>query len=77
MKTENYTVKIQFDGRQWDVPVRVLSGGLGRKITVVLQGLEICYERDEHDGLRAINHLEDFNPELLYQIGKGIQEQCI
>jgi len=77
MKTENYTINIQFGGKQWEVPVQVISSGLGRKITVLLEGAEICYERDEHDGLRAINHLEDFSPDLLYQIGKGIQEQCI
>ncbi len=75
MKTESYVITVRFGGKQWEVLVRISNGGLGQKIAAVLEGIEICYERDDHDGLRAINHHADFDPELLYQIGKGIQEQ--
>ncbi|WP_341835653.1 hypothetical protein WJU16_22770 [Chitinophaga pollutisoli] len=66
---------VRFGGKQWEVPVRITTGGLGQKIVAVLEGMEICFEHDEHDGLRAVTHHSDFDPELLYQIGKGIQEQ--
>lgn len=75
MKTEHYEIRFSFGGKQWKVPVRIISGGLGRKIAAVLDGTEISFERDDHDGLRAVTHQEDFDPELLYQIGKCIQEQ--
>lgn len=76
MKTEDYVIKIGFRGQYREIPVRITTGGLGRKIAVELEGTEICFDRDDHDGLRAINHQEEFDPELLYLIGKGIQEQC-
>ncbi len=75
MEMESFLISIRFGGKQWEIPVRITSHGFAQKIAAVLEGTEICYERDEHDGLRAITHQEDFDPELLYQIGKCIQEQ--
>ncbi len=75
MKTESYVISVEYRGKKWEIPVRILTGSLGQKIVAVLDEIEIYYERDEHDGLRACTHQEDFDPELLYQIGKRIQEQ--
>ncbi|RPE08898.1 hypothetical protein EGT74_17930 [Chitinophaga lutea] len=75
MKVEQYLIRVTYQGISREIPVKIEFKGEEHKISVDLDGTEICYERDEHDGLRAINHLEDFDPELLYRVGKGILER--
>ncbi len=73
MKTESYVVQLFHKGKTWRLPVKVQEIGADFKISAVVEEKEICFARDDHDGLRAINHQEDFDPQFLYLLAREIQ----
>ncbi|WP_157986592.1 hypothetical protein [Chitinophaga alhagiae] len=73
MKTESYVVQLFHKGKKWNLPVKVEELGAGFKISARVEEKEICFARDDHNGLRAINHQEDFDPQFLYLLASEIQ----
>lgn len=75
MKIESYPVHIEYNGKQYDLPVEIKTEGMICRIAVKLNDAEIFYIRDLHDGLIAMCHAGDCDEELLYRIGCAIQQQ--
>lgn len=75
MKTERYLISVAYRGKTWQLPVEIMHEGTLLRIRVDIEGVEVCFGRDDHNGLRALNHHDDFEPQLLYLIGKNIQQQ--
>src|SRR5688500_12870560 len=75
MITEQYSIRISYRGKIWQLPVRIDQEGAGYRIIVDIEGTEVCYGRDHHNGLRPLSHQDDFDPQFLYLIGTGVQQQ--
>lgn len=75
MYTEKYPIRIFYRDKVWQLPVRIERNGTWYKISVDIEGIEVCFTRDEHDGLVPLNHQDNFDPQFLYLIGKGVLEQ--
>ncbi len=75
MKSEQYHISVQYDGRNFEIPVEIMQTGPYCKISVVVDGTEITFTRDRHCGLRALNHEEDFDSQFLYVLGSEIVHQ--
>lgn len=75
MTTEQYHIRMQYDGRVFELPVQITLAGPYCKISVVVDGTEIAFTRDRHCGLRAINHENDFDVQFLYMLGNEIVQQ--
>ena len=75
MNTEHYLISVVYRGKSWQLPVEIAHDSILLRIRVNIEGLEVCFARDGHNGLRPLNHQDDFEPELLYLIGKAIQQQ--
>lgn len=75
MKIESYSIHVACNGKQYDLPVEIKTEGIAYRIAVLLDGAEIFYLWDHHDGLIAMYKTGQYDPELLYRIGRAIQEQ--
>lgn len=75
MNTEQYLIEITYAGKVLQLPVRIVHEGFFYKISVDIGGTEVCFDRDDHNGLRPMNHQKDFEPQFLYLVGKAIQQQ--
>jgi hypothetical protein len=75
MITEQYLISISYQGKVWQLPVRIDQQGSGYRITVDIEGVEVCFGRDHHNGLRPLNHQDDFDPQFLYLVANGVQQQ--
>ncbi len=75
MKTERYLVRVYYHGKAWQLPVSICYESIDYRITVDIEGIEVCFARDEHDGLVPLNHQDDFEPQFLYLVGREVQEQ--
>ena len=72
MSTEQYLVTITYGSKVWQLPVRIARRSAFSKISVDIEGMEVCFARDDHDGLRPLNHQDDFDPQFLYLVGKEV-----
>lgn len=75
MKTERYLITVYYRGKSWQLPVNIRYQSIDYKIAVDIEGTEVCFARDDHDGLTPLNHRDDFEPQFLYLIGREVQEQ--
>lgn len=75
MSSEQYLITITYGSKVWQLPVRITSRGAFFKVSVDIKGMEVCFARDDHDGLRPLNHQDDFDPQLLYLVGKEVLQQ--
>lgn len=75
MKTEEYNISFSYQNKAWRLPVRIIHQGADYKISVNIEGKEVCFVRDPHDGLRPLNHHNDFEAQLLYLIGQEVEQQ--
>lgn len=74
MTTEQYHIRMQYDGRTFDLPVQITQAGPYCKICVLVDGTEIAFTRDRH-GLRPLNHEDDFDVQFLYMVANEIVHQ--
>lgn len=75
MSTEQYLITVTYGSKVWQLPVRIACQGSFFKISVDIEGMEVCFARDDHDGLRPLNHQDDFDPQFLYLVGKEVLRQ--
>lgn len=75
MITEKYPIHISYLGKVWQLPVRIDQNGLHYRITVDIEGKQVCFCHDNHVGLRALNHQDDFDPQFLYLVADAVQQQ--
>lgn len=75
MRTEQFKINLNYDGRQLQLPVKIAQSGIYYAISVEVDGAEIFFSRDAHNGLRPMCHLDDFDPQFLYLLGREIEHQ--
>ncbi len=75
MNTEHYLISVVHRGKEWQLPVEIIHSGPFLRIRVDIEGVAVCFARDDHNGLRPLNHQNDFEPQFLYLVGKGILQQ--
>ncbi len=75
MVTEQYAISIIYQNRIWHLPVSIEQDGPFDKITVGINGEDVYFARDEHDGLMAITHRDHFEPQFLYLVGLAVEQQ--
>jgi len=75
MKTQKFNITVQQNGEPQTYPVVVKVQGINVSVCVSVNGLEVHYIPDEHDGLRPAAAECNLDPELLYQIGSAILQQ--
>ncbi|MBO9154764.1 hypothetical protein ACFOTA_21300 [Chitinophaga sp. GCM10012297] len=75
MITEQYPISISYNGKVWRLPVTIDQEGIFYRITVDIEGTRVCFGRDHDNGLRPLNHQDDFDPQFLYLIATGVQQQ--
>lgn len=75
MITEQYPIRISYLGKVWQLPVSIDQEGIFHRITVDIDGTLVCFGRDHRNGLRPLNHLDDFDPQFLYLIANGVEQQ--
>lgn len=75
MRTEQFHIQLNYDGRQLQLPVTIAREGMYHAISVEVDGAEIFFSRDGHHGLRPLCHRDDFDPQFLYLLGREIEHQ--
>jgi hypothetical protein len=75
MRTEQFHIHVNYGGRQLQLPVKIAREGVYYAISVEVDGAEIFFSRDGHNGLRPLCHRDDFDPQFLYLLGKEIEHQ--
>ncbi|MGX5819365.1 hypothetical protein ACWKWU_14265 [Chitinophaga lutea] len=75
MKTEQFTIQIRYRNREREFPVLFDSEGIYCRLCVKVDDKDICFGRDGHGRMQALSHQEDFDPEFLYQLARGIEQQ--
>ncbi|RPE05957.1 hypothetical protein EGT74_26765 [Chitinophaga lutea] len=75
MRTEQFQINVNYDGKDLQLPVKIAKEGLYYAISVEVDGAEIYFSHDGRHGLRPLCHREDFDPQFLYLLGKEIEHQ--
>lgn len=75
MITEQFHIILDYCGKLMKLPVKIAKAGLNCAISVEVDGMEIFFSHDGRNGLRPLCHLEDFDPQFLYLLGKEIEHQ--
>lgn len=75
MNTEQYNVMVSYKGEQHAIPVTIRTEDENVSICADIDGKEIFFLPDTHDGLRAMDTEYELDEELLYQVGKAIRQQ--
>lgn len=75
MKTQKFFITVLQNGEHRQYPVVVKIQGVSVSVCVSVNGKEVHFVPDEHDGLRPAAAECQLDPELLYQIGSAIRQQ--
>lgn len=75
MKTQKFFITVLQNGEYQRYPVVIKIRGINVSVCVNVNGKEVHYIPDEHDGLRPAAAECQLDPELLYQIGNAIMQQ--
>lgn len=75
MNTEKYDVMVSYKGERHAIPVTIRTEDENVSICADIDGKEIFFLPDTHNGLRAVCPEEELDEELLYQVGKAIRQQ--
>lgn len=59
MDDVSLTLPVHYEGRQLDLPLRIVTGGFTTKFAVLIEGVEVIFEPDDAGELRAIIYHQD------------------
>lgn len=75
MKTEKFNITIRRNGEMLIFPVEIKMRNTDVCICVNIDGEEVHFAPDEHNGLQPASPSCNLDPELLYQVGRAIRQQ--